>query len=229
MVASVLDDTRRGTQVFMTDARPAAPATFGGWVPDELRRKLYSYSPRTELGRIVRECFRHLPADLAGELLDLVTSCVVLESRLWGVHILADGRRLDLGLLSYKVVTDAGVGFIVDAFQNTTELENMKFHGLGTGGTAEAAGQTALITELTTEYNPNSTRATGSTTEGAGANVYRTVGTNTVDATAAVTEHGIFSAASAGVMLDRSLFSVVNLANGDSLQTTYDLTISSGG
>lgn len=140
-----------------------------------------------------------------------------------------DGRILDYGLASLRVVTDTGVGFIVDAFQNLTELENMKFHGIGTGTTAEAASQTALVTELTTAYNPDNTRATGSTTENA-ANIYRTVGTNTVDATAAITEHGIFTQAATGggVMLDRSLFSAVNLASGDSLQSTYDFTITSG-
>lgn len=138
---------------------------------------------------------------------------------------------LNYGLGSTRVVTTVGVGFVVDAFQNSVELENMKYHGLGTGGTAEAAGDTALVTELTTEYNPNSTRATGSTTEGASANIYRTIGTNTVDASAAVTEHGVFSQAATGggVLFDRSLFSVINLANGDSLQTTYDATFSAGG
>lgn len=138
---------------------------------------------------------------------------------------------LNFGIGSTRVVTTVGVGFVVDAFQNIVELEIMKFHGLGTGGTAEAAGDTALVTELTTEYNPNSTRATGSTTEGASANIYRTIGTNTVDASAAVTEHGIFSQAATGggVLFDRSLFSVINLANGDSLQTTYDATFSAGG
>lgn len=141
-----------------------------------------------------------------------------------------DGSVLDYGLASLRLVTDTGVGFIVDAFQNIVELENMKFHGIGTGGAAEAAGNTALTTELTTQYNPDSTRATGSTTEGA-ANIYRTVGTNTVDASAAVTEHGIFSQAATGggVMVDRSLFSAVNLASGDSLQSTYDLTFTAGG
>jgi hypothetical protein len=47
--------------------------------------------------------------------------------------------------------------------------------------------------------------------------------------TLAITEHGIFSASSAGVMLDRSVFSAINLTRGsDSLQTTYDLTVPSG-
>jgi hypothetical protein len=143
----------------------------------------------------------------------------------------ADGTVEDYGLVSLRVVTTAGVNAIVDAFQNTVEVETFKFHGIGTGTNAEASGDTALQTELTTQYNPDSTRATGSLTEGASANIFRTVGTNTVDASAAVTEHGILTQAATGggTLLDRSVFSVLNLVSGDSLQTTYDLTFSAGG
>lgn len=151
---------------------------------------------------------------------------------LWLTLIRGDGEPIPYGLASLRVVTTAGVGYIVDAFQNTTELENMKFHGYGTGTTAEAAGDTALVTELTTQYATDSTRPTGTTTEGASANIYRTVATLSPDSggTIAVTEHGVFSASSAGVLLDRSVFSAVNLVAGsDSLQTTYDLTFPSGG
>lgn len=145
--------------------------------------------------------------------------------------LIRDGRKIPLGLASLRVVTDAGVAAIVDAFQNTVELENFKYHGFGTGTTAEAAGDTALVTELTTEYVVNSTRPTGTTTEGASANIYRTVATLSPDSggTIAVTEHGVFSATSAGTLLDRSKFSAVNLvASSDSLQATYDLTFTSG-
>lgn len=140
-------------------------------------------------------------------------------------------ERTEFGLTSLRVVTTVGVNFIVDAFQNIVELEILKFHGVGTGGTAEAVGDTALVTELTTQYNPDNTRATGSLTEGASANIYRTVGTNTFDASAALTEHGIFSqsATGGGTLLDRSLYSVQNVVSGDSQQATYDLTVSSGG
>ena len=172
----------------------------------------------------VRHLWRGLRRVLASRLLKLPT----MYGQLSLVVIRTDGTWFDYGLASLRVVTDTGVGYIVDAFQNLVELENMKFHGLGTGGAAEAAGNTALTTELTTQYTPDNTRATGTTIEGATANIYRTVGTNTVDGTAAVTEHGIFSAATGGVMLDRSLFSVVNLASADSLQSTYDLTFVSG-
>lgn len=143
----------------------------------------------------------------------------------------ADGSRTAYGLASMRVVTDTGVGYIVDAFQNTVELENMKFHGFGTGTTAEAAGDTALVTELTTEYVSN-IRPTGTTVEGATGNIYRTVATLSPDSggTIAVTEHGVFSANAAGVLIDRSKFAAVNVtASSDSLQATYELTFTSGG
>ncbi|HLB04588.1 MAG TPA: hypothetical protein VJK66_06170 [Gaiellaceae bacterium] len=151
---------------------------------------------------------------------------------LWLELVRGDGTRLPYGLASLRVVTDSGVAFLVDAFQNLVELENMRFHGFGTGTTAEAASQTALVTELTTQYPTDNTRPTGSQAEAA-ANIFRTVGTLDPDADVAITEHGIFSQAATGggVLLDRSVFSVINLsgAGGDTLQATYDFTINSGG
>jgi hypothetical protein len=140
------------------------------------------------------------------------------------------GDVTDYGLASLRVVTTAGVGYIVDAFQNLTEVEVFKYHGVGTGTNSESSSDTALQTELTTQYNPDSTRATGSQTEGASGNIYRTVGTITVDASAAVTEHGVFSQAATGggTLLDRSVFTVVNLAASDSLQVPYELTFPAG-
>jgi hypothetical protein len=206
----------------------------GSWLPADL----WGYKPRTQLGAIVKHCFHHLPPDLARELLDKILSCVVIETSLSVVVFrtaespFGRGRREieDYGVLSRKVVTDTGVGHLVDGRQNLVEIETMNFHGLGTGATAEAATQTALVTELTTAYNPDSTRATGTQSEPA-ANQYRSIGTVTVDATAAVTEHGLFSQAAVpgGVMYDRSLFSVINLASGDSLQATWTETLTSGG
>jgi hypothetical protein len=150
--------------------------------------------------------------------------------QLWLTLLRGDGEAVDLGLASLRVVTTTGVGFIVDAFQNSVELETMKYHALGTGTGAEASGDSALGTELTTEYSGD-TRATGTTTEGASANIYRTVATVTLDSgTPAVTEHGVFSAASSGVLLDRSKFAAVNMvgASADALQVTYDLTFTAG-
>jgi len=143
-----------------------------------------------------------------------------------------NGDVIDFGLASMRVVTDNGAGFIVDAFQNLVELENMKFHGIGTGATAEAATETALVTELTTQYNPDNTRVTGSLEE-ASQKVFRTVGTNTPDSGHPISlrEHGILSQAATGggVLLDRTLYALITLDTvGDALQATYTFTINSG-
>jgi hypothetical protein len=151
--------------------------------------------------------------------------------RLYASVIRREGRIEHLGLISTKVITDAGVAFLVDDWDNNgTDITTMNFHGAGTGTTAEAAGDTALVTESTTALNPDNTRATGTRSQPA-ANQYRTVGTLTFDATAAITEHGIFSQAATGggTLWDRSVFSAINVVSGDSIQFTYTCTVSSGG
>lgn len=140
------------------------------------------------------------------------------------------GEREYYGVVSRRVVTDAGVGFIVDAWQNSVELENMKYHGCGTNSTAEAAGDTALGAESTTALNPDSTRGSGTQTEPA-ANQLRSTGTLVFDNTVAVVEHGLFSqsATGGGVLFDRSVFSTINVISGDSITFQYTVTFNSGG
>lgn len=143
-----------------------------------------------------------------------------------------NGVLLDYGLASMRVVTDAGVAYITTRlFDANASIGSFDFHGYGTGTTAESAAQTALVTELTTQYVSDNVRPTGTPTNPS-ANVYQSVGTLSPDSggTIAITEHGLFSANAAGTLLDRSVFSVVNVvASADSLQTTYQLTLASGG
>jgi hypothetical protein len=206
---------------------------------------------------------RELPASVALHLLGHISGVLTIQAALraqvyrpnyaalapWQMKTLQDllksnydlmelprffgGQTLDYGLISQRLVTNAGVAALVDALGNTFEPENFNFHGYGTGTTAEAAGDTALVTELTTEYVTNNTRPTGTQSEGA-ANIYRTTATLSPDSggTLAITEHGVFSQAATGggTLLDRSVFSAINLvASQDSLQTQYSLTINAGG
>lgn len=210
--------------------------------PTPESRFVRDWTPKSLLGASLFKALAYLPDELAAELVDRIRSSVVIESslalvRFHKVDEFPDGRPIyeehDFGIVSRKVITDAGVAFLVDAWQNTKELENYKFHGIGSGTGAEAAGNTALGTEFTTQLNPDNTRATGSLTEGASANIFRTVGTNTVDSAVTCNEHGIFdqAATGGGSLWDRSMFSgsAVGLASGDSLQSTYDATFTSGG
>jgi len=147
------------------------------------------------------------------------------------------GQDVLYGLASVRLVTNAGRDEIIDEFDAATagafDLTSFNFHGIGTGVTGPAVGDTALQTELTTEYNPNSTRATGVQSQPT-SDVYRTVATNTLDSgTPAITEAGVLSQAATGggVLLDRFTFAAINLvgANGDGIQTTVNLTMASGG
>lgn len=149
------------------------------------------------------------------------TGEVTPVGRLFVRRVGAGGDVTDYGLVSTKVVTTAGVNYLVDCLQGTVEPELLRYHGSGTGTTAEAAGDTALVTEV-------ASRATGTQTEGASANIFRTVGTVSYSGTFAITEHGIFSATSAGTLLDRSVFSAINVQSGDSIEFTYELTLPSG-
>jgi hypothetical protein len=158
---------------------------------------------------------------------------IVAVGRLYLSVIRANGDIEHLGLVCTKVVTTTGVGFLVDAWQNLVELEIMKYHGFGTGTNAEAAADSALQTECTTETTPDNTRATGTLTEGASGNIFRSVGTATFDAVGptAITEHGLLSQAAVGggVLWDRSKFAAVNVMASDAIQATYEATFPSGG
>lgn len=152
------------------------------------------------------------------------------ELRLKSYH--ADAHQwIDYGTVGYKVVTNLGAELIVDAFQNTFELETFIQHGTGSGSAAEAGADTDLETPHTTVLNPDNVRGVGTTTEGSAPSIWETVATNTYDAAAIVREHGIFNQTdpSGGSLFDRTIFAEINLGNGDSLQSTYDLTVNAGG
>jgi hypothetical protein len=55
------------------------------------------------------------------------------------------------------------------------------------------------------------------------------VGTISYTTTKAITEHGLFSKATGTTLMDRDEFAAVNVVNGDSIEFTYELTLTSGG
>jgi hypothetical protein len=98
----------------------------------------------------------------------------------------------------------------------------MSHMALGAGTTAAAAGQSDLVSTL------GSREALDSTTI-AGANNNQVVYVSSFeagDATGAVTEAGIFNASTAGTMLCRTVFPVVNKAADDAMTVTWTITLS---
>ena len=139
------------------------------------------------------------------------------------VHFNADGSvKRDYGVVATKKVTGAFVTFIVTQMvTDSTEIGDFKWHDSGTGNTAEANTQTALVTPY------GGSRVAGTQVAGgtATAPTYTSVGTQAYTSTLAIVEHAIFSINAAGTMLDRSLFSAVNVVSGESIQFTYVLTL----
>jgi hypothetical protein len=149
---------------------------------------------------------------------------VTAYGRLTAVKINRDGTREDLGLLGVRVVTTAFVNFVVDQLQaETSVFGDFKFHDSGVGTTAEAITDTAM------ETTDGESRATGTQVEGASANIYKSVGTIAYTTTKAITEHGLFNDATAGTLMDRTVFTAINVVSGDSIQFSYSLTVSAGG
>lgn len=120
-----------------------------------------------------------------------------------------------------NLVVNKGLEYIASRMKDASK--NVMSHmGLGSGTTAAAASQTDLVTLLGSREALDSTTISGSNNE----KVVYVSAFEAGDATGAVTEAGIFNAASGGDMLCRTVFSVVNKAADDTMSVTWTITLS---
>lgn len=127
------------------------------------------------------------------------------------------------GLISLAVTfTNAGTAIITNRIsQAGTAPKNI---GWGTGTTAAAITQTALVTEAAPTTSGGRTVGTESRTTTTVTNdTYTVAGTVTSGSTLAITEAGTFDAVTAGNMNIRSNFSAINVVSGDSIAFTFNL------
>jgi hypothetical protein len=144
-------------------------------------------------------------------LVDTVKVTGALSIRLYR----ADGTLKDSRDIPNLVVT-TGKQFIASRMAaNTTTMSHL---AVGSGTTAPTVGDTTLQSELGRGSIVSATTALAVTTY---------VGTVPAGVgTGAVTEAGIFNAASAGTMLCRTVFAVVNKDVSDTMSVTWLITIS---
>lgn len=120
-----------------------------------------------------------------------------------------------------NLVVNSGLAFIISRMAGTSKGV-MSYMALGSGTTAAAASQTDLISILGAREIIDSTTIAGTNNE-------KIVYVSSFEAnkgTGAVTEAGIFNASSAGDMLCRVVFPVVNKQADDTLAITWTLTLS---
>lgn len=159
---------------------------------------------------------------LAGFAFSKLTGIPCLLGSLSARLIKADGRVINYGILGFRVVTTAFVNDLVDELQAADEIADYDYHDSGVGTTAAAVGDTDI------ETTDGESRVSGTPGEN-GANVYQNVGTITYTTTKAITEHGLFCNVTGATLMDRHVFSAINVSNGDSIQFTYELTVTAGG
>jgi hypothetical protein len=167
----------------------------------------------------------YLPKD-AGEA--VLPGNLFFNGHLSAIHRDALGRIKDIYDLGSGVVTDEGVAYMVDDFDNASggaDISLFNFHDSGTGVAAAAVTDV----DLGTPAGP-ATRATGTRSQPA-ANQFRSVGTIAYTGTLAITEWGLFtdSNRATNIMWDRRVFAAINVVSGDSIEFTYTLTVNAGG
>lgn len=117
------------------------------------------------------------------------------------------------------VYTQAGEEHVVDLIDGTSSvhLDNTNAHvAMGTGVTAAAKGDTALVTE-------SSEARVAATTSQPAADQNRWVATITADGTKTITEAGLFTASTAGILIIRGDFGGIAVDANDSIEFTFEL------
>lgn len=115
-----------------------------------------------------------------------------------------------------NLIVNTGLNFICDRMKNDeTAMTHM---ALGSGSTAAAASDTSLGSQLGSREALDSDTVSSNT-------ITYVASFEAGDATGAVTEAGVFNAASGGTMLCRTVFSVVNKGADDSLSVTWTITL----
>lgn len=145
-----------------------------------------------------------------------ITSDIKATGKLVIEHFGGNGELLDTRSINNLVVT-IGKEFIASRMVGTADAI-MSHMAVGTSATAPAVGDTALGTQVgivaLSTSTATGTSVTYTATFGAG------IGTG------ALVEAGIFNAASAGDLLCRTTFPVVNKGAGDTIAITWVVTVS---
>lgn len=122
---------------------------------------------------------------------------------------------------SKNLVVDPGLAFIASRMIGTA-ASVMSHMAIGTGTTAAADAQMTLVAEAARVALTSSATVT-TTVSGDSVQYVATFGPGV--GTAAITEAGLFNAASAGTMLARTVFAVINKGALDTLTLTWKVTV----
>lgn len=124
-----------------------------------------------------------------------------------------------------NLVTSAGKAGVASRINGAGSVNPFVYIEVGTGTTAANAADTTLETIISdsglARASATASRVTTDVTNDTAQLVY----TFSVSGTKAVTESGVLSESSSGVLLARQVFSAINVVSGDSLQITWKFDV----
>lgn len=152
------------------------------------------------------------------------------DLKLKGQYILEhfrDGKLIDKKVID-NLITNAGKAEVAGLIgsDTTSGLTAFDYIAIGTGTTSAAATDTALEAEITTGGGARSAGTGTRTTTNVTNDTFQLVVTFNFTSSFAITESGVLNASSGGTLLSRTTFSTINVANNDSLQVTWKITVS---
>ena len=151
-----------------------------------------------------------------------ITGVPTITTKLNVQKNLTDGQIINYGIVGYREVTDAGVAFLVDDWAgDVTDITDFDYHSCGTVNTAEDQTDTDLAGSVSVA------REAGTATQPS-AHILTSTATQSFSGSAAVVEHGLFSASTAGTLWDRTVFAVITVADGESITWAYSATFTAG-
>ncbi len=134
------------------------------------------------------------------------------------VQVYKDGKELE-SFNIHNLVMNSGLTEVAKMISGVGTTAIFNYMAVGTGSTAVAATQTALVTEVMRQVD--STISLGTTNVSNDTAVF--VNTFAFSTTYTLREAGIFNASSGGIMLARVVYGVVTVSDGSEFKITWKI------
>lgn len=154
-----------------------------------------------------------------------VKSGILNKLSAYGLQIPFLTGHSTLSMRGANLITNTGMAGVASRINGSGAEASFTYIAIGTGTTSAVVGDTTLGTEITTGGGARASATASRVTTDVTDDTARLVLTYNFTSTFAVTEAGALNAASVGVLLNRQVFTAVNVVNGDSLQVTIDIDV----
>lgn len=142
----------------------------------------------------------------------------------YGIQNFLTGRWVT-ELTRSNLITTAGKGGVASRINGSGGEAAFTYIAIGIGTTAANVADTTLESEITTNGGQRAAATASRVTTDTNNDTARLVLTFTFTGSFAVTEAGALNAGAAGVLLNRQVFTAVNVVSGDTLQITINIDV----